>query len=66
MESSASETQSRSRVLSSILDASKKGVLKGIIGRLGDLGAIDEKYDVAVTTAISKLNVIVCETYEDG
>ena len=48
------------------MNAKKSNKLHGIIGRLGDLGAIDEKFDVAVTTAITKLNVIVCNSYEDG
>ena len=32
----------------------------GLLGRLGDLGAIDAKYDVAVTTACGALNNLVC------
>lgn len=33
---------------------------------MGDLGVIDDKYDVAVTTACSALNSIVVETVEAG
>jgi len=40
--------------------------LKGIAGRLGDLGAIEKKYDIAVTTACRALNHIVCYRYEDA
>jgi structural maintenance of chromosome 4 len=35
-------------------------------GRLGDLGVIDDKYDVAVTTACSALNNLVVDTVEQG
>ena len=35
-------------------------------GRLGDLGVIDDKYDVAVTTACGALNNLVVDTVEQG
>nr|KAJ3421945.1 hypothetical protein HK105_001747 [Polyrhizophydium stewartii] len=35
-------------------------------GRLGDLGVIDDMYDVAVTTACGSLDAIVVETVETG
>ena len=35
-------------------------------GRLGDLGTIDDKYDVAVTTACGALNNLVVDTVEQG
>jgi structural maintenance of chromosome 4 len=34
--------------------------------RLGDLGAIDKKYDVAVSTACAALDYIVVETTADA
>ena len=42
-------------------DAKKSGKVVGIHGRLGDLGTIDDKYDVAITTACGALNHIVVE-----
>jgi structural maintenance of chromosome 4 len=39
------------RVLESLMKQKSTGVIKGIYGRLGDLGAIDKKYDVAISTA---------------
>eukprot|EP00947_MAST-08B_sp_MAST-8B-sp1_P005880 g5880.t1 len=36
----------------------------GFLGRLGDLAAIEEKYDVAVSTACGALNSFVTETAE--
>lgn len=35
-------------------------------GRLGDLGVIDDKYDVAVTTACGALDNLVVDTVEQG
>ena len=35
-------------------------------GRLGDLGTIDDKYDVAITTACGALNNLVVDTVEQG
>ena len=40
---------------------------QGIIGRLGDLGAIDKKYDCAASTAgKGALNTIVVDTADTG
>eukprot|EP00747_Dinoflagellata_sp_TGD_P161178 gnl/TRDRNA2_/TRDRNA2_178056_c0_seq39.p1 gnl/TRDRNA2_/TRDRNA2_178056_c0~~gnl/TRDRNA2_/TRDRNA2_178056_c0_seq39.p1 ORF type:complete len:1119 (-),score=39.58 gnl/TRDRNA2_/TRDRNA2_178056_c0_seq39:4108-7464(-) len=41
--------------------AKKNGQLKGIFGRLGDLGSIDAKYDIAVSTACTVLDYIVVD-----
>lgn len=54
--------QSRGAVLDALLKAKKRGVLPGIIGRLGDLGAIDKKYDVAVSTAAPALQYVLVDT----
>jgi structural maintenance of chromosome 4 len=48
------------------MKAQQEGKLSGIYGRLGDLGVIDSKYDVAVTTACNNLDSIVVETVEHG
>lgn len=37
-----------------------------VFGRLGDLGEIDSKYDVAVSTASSALDYIVVRSAEDA
>ncbi len=42
----------------------KDASLAGVYGRLGDLGTIDMKYDVAVTTACGALDNIVVDTTE--
>ena len=54
-------SKSTSNVLKVLMDAKKSGKVIGIHGRLGDLGSIDDKYDVAVTTACGALNNIVVE-----
>mmetsp|Transcript_40140 Transcript_40140/g.83997 ORF Transcript_40140/g.83997 Transcript_40140/m.83997 type:complete len:1377 (+) Transcript_40140:128-4258(+) len=62
---SVQSTTGRSRVASAILKASKKnGELAncGVMGRLGDLATIEEKYDVAVSTACGMLDHIVVQT----
>jgi structural maintenance of chromosome 4 len=63
--SSMQSTTGHSLVASAILKASKKnGELAtcGVMGRLGDLATIDEKYDVAVSTACGMLDHIVVQT----
>nr|POE80099.1 structural maintenance of chromosomes protein 4 [Quercus suber] len=42
--------------------AKESNQIEGIYGRIGDLGAIDAKYDVAITTACPGLDYIVVET----
>ncbi|CAB4004811.1 structural maintenance of chromosomes 4-like [Paramuricea clavata] len=54
----------RGKVLEALLNEKQSGNLKGIYGRLGDLGAIDDKYDVAISTACGPLDNIVCDTIE--
>lgn len=42
----------------------QEGKLTGILGRLGDLGVIPQKYDVAISTSCGALDHIVVETME--
>lgn len=51
-------------MLKSLLDAKRSGQLPGILGRLGDLGAIPPKFDVAVSTACNALDHIVTDTMD--
>ena len=46
------------------MEQKRRGTLPGIFGRLGDLGAIDEKYDGAVSTACGPLDNIVVDTVD--
>jgi len=64
--SAAEAEQSKSKMVKALLDAQAAGELKGVLGRLGDLGAIDKKYDIAVSTACGGLDHIVVENTSDG
>ncbi|XP_068624206.1 structural maintenance of chromosomes protein 4 [Battus philenor] len=58
--------RSRGRVLDSLMREKNSGRLPGIFGRLGDLGGIDMKYDVAISTCCGALDNIVVVTVETG
>lgn len=62
LRSTQQANRSRSRVLDSLLKEKQSGRIPGIINRLGDLGAIDEKYDIAISTACGQLDYIVTDT----
>ncbi|CAI5760008.1 unnamed protein product [Candida verbasci] len=57
-------SQNKSQVLTSLLRLSQTGRIEGFYGRLGDLGSIDEKYDIAISTAAPGLDSMVVETVE--
>lgn len=52
------------KVLDFLMNQKKKGILPGVIGRLGDLGGIDAKYDVAISNACGKLDNILVDTVD--
>ncbi|XP_034826379.1 structural maintenance of chromosomes protein 4 [Maniola hyperantus] len=56
--------RSRGRVLDALMKEKKTGNLPGIFGRLGDLGGIDAKYDVAISTCCGALDNIVVDTVD--
>jgi structural maintenance of chromosome 4 len=61
------ETNHSSTVASKVYNSLMNQLeIKGICGRLGNLGTIDKKYDVAITTACGSLDSIVCETVESA
>ena len=62
--STFNSSRNRKGVLNFLLQLKNEGKLTGLHGRLGDLGAIDEKYDVAVSTACGALDCIVVETID--
>ena len=64
--SSQSQAKSQGAVVDALMGQKRNGNIPGIIGRLGDLGAIDKKYDVAVSTACSGLNTVLVDTAETG
>ncbi|CAG4968620.1 unnamed protein product [Parnassius apollo] len=59
-----SANKSRGRVLDSLMREKNSGRLPGIFGRLGDLGGIDARYDVAISTCCGALDNIVVDTVE--
>jgi structural maintenance of chromosome 4 len=60
------ESQSKNVLLKGLLEAQERGQLKGIIGRLGDLGSIDEMYDLAITNACLQLDSVVVQTADQA
>lgn len=53
--------KSNNRVLNVLMNQKQTGNIPGILGRLGDLGGIDPKYDVAISTCCGRLENIVVE-----
>lgn len=62
--SSLSSNRSRSKVLDTLMQQKRSGKIPGILGRLGDLGAIDEKYDVAISSSCGSLDNILVDTID--
>jgi structural maintenance of chromosome 4 len=63
---SLANTQNRGSVLSGLMRLKESGRIEGFHGRLGNLGTIDEKYDVAISTACPALDNMVVDTVEVG
>lgn len=63
---SLSNSQSQSNVLSGLMRLKESGRIEGFHGRLGDLGTIDQKYDVAISTACPSLENLVVDSVEVG
>ncbi|THH32819.1 hypothetical protein EUX98_g1311 [Antrodiella citrinella] len=57
---------SQNKVLDSLSRLKSSGRISGFHGRLGSLGTIPDKYDVAISTACSALNNLVVDTVEQG
>ena len=64
--SSLSSTQSQGNVLSSLMRLKESGRIEGFHDRLGNLGTIDEKYDIAISTACPALENLVVDSVEVG
>ncbi|KAG8224875.1 hypothetical protein J437_LFUL006469 [Ladona fulva] len=64
MKTAMSSNVSRGRVLDALLAEKRAGRIPGIFGRLGDLGMVDAKYDVAVSTACGPLDFVVVDTVD--
>ena len=59
-------TQSQGNVLSGLMRLKESGRIEGFHGRLGNLGIIDKKYDVAISTACPSLENLVVDSVEVG
>ena len=67
MKGSREQAVSKNRILTELKNAMRAGKIGGIIGRLGDLGTIDEQFDIAITTACGGyLDWIVVENVVEG
>lgn len=56
--------KSRGALVKSLMEAKANGTIRGIHGRLGDLGAVPERFDIAASTAAAALDYIVVDTTE--
>ncbi|EXJ94813.1 structural maintenance-chromosome 4 [Capronia coronata CBS 617.96] len=63
---SLATSQNQGNVLKGLLRLKDSGRIDGFHGRLGNLGAIDEKYDVAISTACPGLENMVVDNVEVG
>ncbi|OLY84770.1 Structural maintenance of chromosomes protein 4 [Smittium mucronatum] len=63
---SVSASNSQNIVLKSLLKEKDLGRINGIYGRLGSLGTIDKKYDVAISTSCPNLESIVVQNVSSG
>ncbi|KAI9757041.1 MAG: hypothetical protein M4579_003610 [Chaenotheca gracillima] len=63
---SLSNSQTQGNVLSGLMRLKESGRINGFHGRLGNLGAIDQRYDVAISTACPSLDNLVVDSVEVG
>ncbi|KAL8804720.1 MAG: hypothetical protein Q9182_002412 [Xanthomendoza sp. 2 TL-2023] len=63
---SLSSSQSQGNVLNGLMRLKESGRIDGFHGRLGNLGTIDQKYDVAISTACPSLENLVVDSVEVG
>ncbi|KAL9114117.1 MAG: hypothetical protein Q9227_001889 [Pyrenula ochraceoflavens] len=64
--SSLLTSQNQGNVLTGLMRLKDSGRIEGFHGRLGNLGTIDQKYDVAISTACPSLDNMVVDTVEVG
>lgn len=63
---SLSSAQNTGSVLAGLMRLKESGRISGFHGRLGNLGTIDERFDVAISTACPALENLVVESVEVG
>jgi len=60
------EFKIKHKITSELIKAQKEGKIQGLFGRLGDLGAIDQKYDIAISTACNQLDFLVVDNTQNA
>ncbi|KAF8899368.1 hypothetical protein BD779DRAFT_1607830 [Infundibulicybe gibba] len=63
---SQADNRSQNRVLDSLTRLKNAGRISGFHGRLGSLGTIPDKYDVAISTACGSLHHMVVDKVDQG
>ena len=63
---SLSSTQTQGNVLNGLMRLKESGRIGGFHGRLGNLGTIDQRYDVAISTACPSLDNLVVDSVAVG
>ena len=63
---SLSRSQTQGNVLNGLNRLKEQGRVDGFHGRLGNLGTIDQRYDVAISTACASLDNLVVDSVEVG
>ncbi|KAG8529377.1 uncharacterized protein KY384_006013 [Bacidia gigantensis] len=63
---SLSSTQTQGNVLNGLMRLKESGRIEGFHGRLGNLGTIDQKYDIAISTACPSLDNLVVDSVDVG
>jgi structural maintenance of chromosome 4 len=58
--------QSKNHILNFLRNEQKVGNIRGMIGRLGDLGSIPKKYDLAISNSVPALENIVFDTIQNA
>lgn len=61
-----SNVESQNKVLNALNKLKETGRINGFYGKLGDLGIIDDKYDIAISTGVGSLNDYVVDTVNDA
>jgi len=63
---SLASSQNQGNVLKGLMRLKESGRIDGFHGRLGNLGTIDEQFDVAISTACASLENMVVDSVEIG
>ena len=63
---SLSSTQTQGNVLNGLMRLKESGRIGGFHGRLGNLGSINQKYDIAISTACPSLDNLVVDSVAIG